>query len=160
MKWKRYQCNPMVKEYGRGSGERVGPNCKKTNMGILYGFTIWRILIWGFDYDFTNYIINKNIECQNNPWVSPLWQGIVLTIRGFFWNYSWSRYSQIPIRSMSGKSSERHAEGIRPPRRHKYISVMFGLLSQSRSYCFPCDKYLRSALRSPNISEKLWVPPT
>ena len=34
---------------------------------------------------------------------------------------------------LSGKSSERHAEGARPPRRQKYISVMFGLLSQSRS---------------------------
>ena len=33
----------------------------------------------------------------------------------------------------SGESSERHAEGSRPPRRHKCISVIFGLLSQSRS---------------------------
>ena len=29
----------------------------------------------------------------------------------------------------SGKSNERHAEGARPPRRRKYISVFFGLLS-------------------------------
>ena len=33
----------------------------------------------------------------------------------------------------SGKSSERHAEGARPPRMQTYISVIFGLLSQSRS---------------------------
>ena len=30
-------------------------------------------------------------------------------------------------------SSERHAKGARPPRRHKYISVFFGPLSQSGS---------------------------
>ena len=28
---------------------------------------------------------------------------------------------------------ERHAEGARPPRRRRYVSVTFGLLSQSRS---------------------------
>ena len=33
----------------------------------------------------------------------------------------------------AGKSSERHAEGARPPRRQNYISVIVGLLSQSRS---------------------------
>ena len=37
------------------------------------------------------------------------------------------------IRVRSGKSSEGRAEGARPPRWRKYISVMFGLLSQSRS---------------------------
>ena len=36
-------------------------------------------------------------------------------------------------RLYSGRSSERHAEGARPPRRQKVISVIFGLLSQSRS---------------------------
>ena len=34
--------------------------------------------------------------------------------------------------ALSGKSSD-YAEGARPPRRQTYISVMFGLLSQSRS---------------------------
>ena len=34
---------------------------------------------------------------------------------------------------ISGKSSERHAEGARPPRKRTYISVTLGLLSQSRS---------------------------
>ena len=41
------------------------------------------------------------------------------------------------LRSISGKSAERHAAGARPPRRQTYISVVFGLLSQSRSQCFP-----------------------
>ena len=38
---------------------------------------------------------------------------------------------------ISGKSSERHAEGARPPRRQKYILGTLGLLSQSRSSRFP-----------------------
>ena len=29
--------------------------------------------------------------------------------------------------------SQRHAEGARPPRRRTYVSLTFGLLSQSRS---------------------------
>ena len=37
------------------------------------------------------------------------------------------------ILKVSGKSSERHAEGARPPRRQTNISVILGLLSQSRS---------------------------
>ena len=42
-------------------------------------------------------------------------------------------YIYIYVMLVSGKSSERHAEGARPPRRRKYISVIVGLLSQSRS---------------------------
>ena len=38
-------------------------------------------------------------------------------------------YEILFIYSYSGKSSERHAEGARPPRRRTYISAMFGLLT-------------------------------
>ena len=59
------------------------------------------------------------------------------------------RLEEGEVSRCSGKSSERHAEGARPPRRQTYISVIFGLLSQSGL------NLLRSELRSPNISEKI-----
>ena len=43
------------------------------------------------------------------------------------------RSAQLNPLLYSGKISERHAEGTRPPRRQTYISVILGLLSQSRS---------------------------
>ena len=44
-----------------------------------------------------------------------------------------SETSVRPQPSSQGRAVERHAEGARPPRRQNYISVIFGLLSQSSS---------------------------
>ena len=54
-----------------------------------------------------------------------------------------------PRQRTSGKSSERHAEGTRPPRRQTYISVMVELLGGFRFNVFPYKLSLRSELRSP-----------
>ena len=50
-------------------------------------------------------ISNKTWASEENPWFLPLWQGICFNARFFFWNYSWWKYSQIPVQSVSEISS-------------------------------------------------------